>query len=88
MSRTPVGLAWLLLALAVGGCRCGAPQTSNVYAELELLFPGEDGVERASREAATYDFGAVAMGETATLPVRVRNVGNAELTLTGGRLES
>jgi hypothetical protein len=88
VSRTPVGLAWLLLALAASGCRCGAPQTSNVYAELELLFPGENGVERASRDGATYDFGSVAMGETATLPVRVRNVGNAELTLIGGRLES
>jgi hypothetical protein len=84
-----LSLAWsLLAALVVVGCQCGAPQTSNVYAGVELLYPGEGGVELPSREGAVYDFGAVAVGETVVLPVRVRNTGNAELTLTGASVES
>lgn len=85
MMRSPSQLAFaalaFTLALASSGCRCGGVQTDRVYAAVELVYPGEDGTELVARENALYDFGPVFMGQKVSSKVRIRNAGNALLTL-------
>lgn len=63
-----------LLALSLAGCECGQ--------SVRRTFPKIEVLDAMGAERGTVDFGQVQLNSTATARVRVRNAGNAALTVS------
>lgn len=74
-------VAAVLAAVTISsGCDCARAQTSKSFGELTLLSTDADFHVITSRDA-TYDFGVVAVGDSVTKKMVVKNLGTGALTL-------
>src|SRR5579871_35441 len=83
MKWTPLQLGLAAgAALALGGCHCGHPgKTNTAYGEIGVIYSDASGQLHTDTNA-TYDFGAVFMGQTGKSTMAIKNLGAGALTLT------
>jgi hypothetical protein len=89
MKRSTLSWSFFVFSafLSLEGCKCGGTVHTS-YGELNVLFTDSTGAMVSATDHGTWDFGAVSMGKTQTLPMSIQNTGAATLTVSTFEKES